>query len=259
MTHPPGPASGSEPDSPRLRVGLIGLGAIGDQVAQGVATSLGGDAQLVGILVRQRGAHHNALAPVFTDLAAFLSTGPQVVLEAAGPAALAAYAEPVLASAAALIAASGSALLDVELRTRIEAACRRHHTRVYLPSGALGGLDALAAAALGDLDEVTLRVVQPGEDERVIFRGDALQAAARFPESMNVAAVTAFVANCAVNVEFSQQSLDRGREIELRAEGSFGDLLVRLHPRSESHRLSHIVALSLLASLRRLQQPIVFG
>lgn len=101
-------------------------------------------------------------APVFTELAAFLATSPEVVLEAAGPAALADYAEPIVASGASLIAASGSALGDLALRARLEAACMRYGARIYLPAGAVGGLDALAAAAVGGLEDVRLRIVEPG-------------------------------------------------------------------------------------------------
>ena len=135
----------------------------------------------------------------------------------------------------------------------------RHGTRIYLPAGAVGGLDALAAAAAGGLEDVSLRIVEPGDDERLIFRGDALEGVRQFPSRLNSAAAVTFVANRDVRVELSQQPAERGREIELTARGAFGDLLVRMHPTPRPDRLSHIVALSLLASLRRLHQPIVVG
>lgn len=198
-------------------------------------------------------------APVFTELDAFLATGPEVVLEAAGPVAFAAYAERIVTGGASLIAAGGSALADPTLRARLEAACVRHGTRIYLPAGAVGGLDALAAAAAGGLEDVSLRIVEPGDDERLIFRGDALEAVRQFPSRLNTAAAVTFVASRDVRVELSQQPAERGREIELTARGAFGDLLVRMHPTPHADRLCHIVALSLLASLRRLHQPIVVG
>jgi aspartate dehydrogenase len=241
-----------------VRVGLIGLGAIGLQVAQGIQAGVAGDTELVGVLVENHRTRH-VQAPVFTELGAFLASGPQVVLEAAGPAAFAAYAEAIVESGAALIAASGSALVDLTLRGRLEAACLRHGTRIYLPAGAVGGLDALGAAAVGGLDDVRLRIVEPGDAERVIFRGAAVEGIRQFPSRLNSAAAVTFVASRDVQLELAQRPAEGGREIELTARGAFGDFLVRMRPTPNHNRLSHIVALSLLACLRRLQQPIVVG
>jgi aspartate dehydrogenase len=238
-----------------VRVGLIGLGAIGLQVALGIDAGVVGGAQLVGVLVRQA-RPGQARAPVLTELDAFLATGPEVVLEAAGPAAFAACAEPIVSSGASLIAASGSALGDLALRARLEAACTRYGTRIYLPAGAVGGLDALAAAAVGGLEDVDLRIVESGDDDRLIFRGVGLDGVHQFPSRLNCAAAVAFVAERDVRLALSS---GRERKIELSARGAFGDLLVRIHPTPNPDRLSHIVALSLLAALRRLQQPIVVG
>ena len=238
-------------------VGLIGFGAIGHQVAQGIASGAAGDTRLVGILVR-KAQERMSTVPVFTDLAAFLATRPQVVLEAAGPVALAGYAEPILSSGAVLIAASAGALLDPALRTRLETVCRQHRSRLYVPAGALGGLDALAAAAVGGLDEVTLRIVEPGDAEQVIFCGDALDGAQRFPARLNVAVAASLAAAGGVQVELSQQRVDQ-RAIELTARGAFGDMRIQLNLRPAPNRVSHIVALSLLSTLKRLQQPLVVG
>jgi aspartate dehydrogenase len=241
-----------------VRVGLIGLGAIGKQVARGIEAGIAGDVELVGALVRQVRVREVS-APVFTQFAAFLAAAPEVVIEAAGPVALAAYAEQIVTSGRSLIAASGSALADLTLRARLEAACLRHGTRIYLPAGAVGGLDALAAGAVGGLDDVSLRIVEPGDDDRLIFCGDALEAVRQFPSRLNCAAAVTDVARRNVRLELAQRPASQGREIELTARGAFGDLVVRLHPARHSDRLDHIVALSLLAALRRLQQPILVG
>jgi aspartate dehydrogenase len=134
-----------------------------------------------------------------------------------------------------------------------------HGSRIYLPAGAVGGLDALAAAAGGGLDDVSLRIVEPGDQERVVYRGDAAEAVRQFPSRLNCAAAVSFVAGCDVRLELSQQPAGRGREIELSARGAFGDLRVRINPKPHPDKLSHIVALSLLATLRRLHQPIIVG
>jgi aspartate dehydrogenase len=241
-----------------LRVGLIGFGAIGSQVAAGIAAGVGGNVELVGVLVRHR-SRETAVAAISTDIADFLAMGPRVVVETAGPAAFGAYAEAILETGASLISVSGSALLDVDLKARVEAICLQHGSRVYLPAGALAGLDTVAAAALSDLGEVRLRILQPGPEPGIVFHGSAVEGAHRFPNGLNIAALIAMVAQREVQLDVIEVSADHDREIELTASGGFGDLSVRLRPRPHPDRLSHIVALSLLASLRRLQQPIVLG
>jgi predicted dinucleotide-utilizing enzyme len=70
---------------------------------------------------------------------------------------------------------------------------------------------------------------------------------------LNVAALTALAANHAVDLEL-RQSPD-GRQLELSAQGVFGEFSFRINPQPRPH----IVALSLLATLRRLTAPITFA
>ena len=269
-----------------LRVGLIGLGAIGRQVADGIATGRAGEVELCGILTRRPhtapstslrirespSAHAETLTgaasrtpprsvtPMLTDFASFLALRPAIVVEAASPEAVTAYAEPVLQTGASLIVSSASALTDATLRSRLVAACRVSGARVYVPAGALVGLDALAAAAVGGLDAASLRVVETGDGSgpQHVFRGSALEAAKAFPDRLNIAATVALAVGGDVSVSL-EQSLADVRTIELSARGPFGELSTRLRPQVRADQLSHIVALSLLATLLRLQQPIWIG
>jgi aspartate dehydrogenase len=269
-----------------LRVGLIGLGAVGRQVAEGITTGRAGEVELCAILTRRphmapstfrRGGEpqpvrtewrtgeascgrQSSVTPRLTDFGAFLSFRPAVVVEAASAEAVATYAEPILQVGASLIVASSSALVDTSLRSRLAAACRANGARVYVPAGALGGLDALAAAAVAGLAAATLRVVEPGVGSRRqhIFHGPALEAATAFPDRLNIAATAALATGADVTVSL-EQSVGEVRIIELRARGPFGELFTQLRPEVRADQLSHIVALSLLATLRRLQEPFWIG
>jgi aspartate dehydrogenase len=169
-------------------------------------------------------------------------------VEAASPEAVTAHAEAIVNAGVSLVLASGSALMDPDLRRRVEDACRRNGSRVYVTSGALVGLDTLYAAA-GRFDRISLTVVEPGA-ELLVFAGDAAQAIEKFPKRLNVAAAATLAADHPVEVQLRQ---GQQRQIELTATGAAGNFSVRIHPTPLS------VALSLLATLRRLQQPIVFG
>jgi aspartate dehydrogenase len=214
------------------------------------------DGELVGVLVRRNAAREGAL-PVYTDLGAFLRVRPEVVLEAAGPAAFALHAEAIVATGATLISVSASALMDAQFRDRLESLCAQHGTRVYFPSGALGGLDALGAAAVGELTGVALTVTEPGDPARQMFSGVAVDGVREYPSRLNVAALTALLAARSVQLEFDQQS--NTHALTLAAHGAFGDFACTLRPRPQADRLSHIVALSLLATLRQLRAPLTFA
>jgi len=242
-----------------LRVGLLGLGTIGRQVADGILAGRAGDVELCAVLTRRQRDQSEVAAPLMSELAAFLSTAPRVVLEAASAEAVTAYAEPILASGVDLVVVSTAGLVDADLRTRLETVCQHSGARLYVAAGALAGVDALAAAAVGGLDEVALRVVEPGVERGDVYVGSALAGASQFPGRLNVAVTAALVARADVPVTLVEEPGEGRHEIELTARGVFGEFCARMHPRPRVDQLSHIVALSLLATLRRLQQPLQIG
>ena len=231
-----------------MRVGLLGLGAIGQQVADGLGAP---DFEVVAVMTRQPRVHPVAV----TDANAFLAARPDVVVEAASASAVSAYGESILAAGVDLVVASSAALVDSALRARLEAACRVSGARVYVPAGALCGVDALAAAAVGGLEGVSLRVVEPGGGHAV-FDGSAVEGAHRFPSRLNVAATSALAIGADLPVILIGGAR---REITLTAQGAFGEFTASMWPEPRKEQLSHIVALSVLATLRRLGQPLQIG
>jgi len=238
-----------------MRLGLIGFGAIGQQIALGLSPA---DGELVGIVVRHADRPRPAApAPLLADLEALLLHRPELIIEAAGPEAFAEYAEAIVSRGISLISVSASALLDNGLRARLENACALNSSRVYFASGALGGLDALGSAARGGLDTATLRVVEPADEPAALFSGDAFEGIARFPQRLNFAGLAARLADRPLQLEFSRAPGER--RLALCARGPFGDFSVTVQPRPRADALSHIVALSVLATLRNRTKPIAIA
>src|SRR5690606_37631703 len=92
---------------------------------------------------------------------AMLAKKPEVVIEAASHDAVREYGAPLLKKGVALIVLSGGALCDDELRGQLERAAAKSGALLSVPSGGIGGLDALKAACVAGVDEVTIAVTKP--------------------------------------------------------------------------------------------------
>ncbi|MBY4891877.1 aspartate dehydrogenase [Rhodobacteraceae bacterium N5(2021)] len=147
-------------------------------------------------------------ACVTSEIAALLTTRPDVVVECAGHGAVASFGASVLASGTDLIVASVGALADADLAASLEEAARRSGAQCVVPSGAIGGIDALGAARLSGLIDVRYTGTKPpgawagtpAEEACdlsglttpfTFFEGTAREAAQRYPKNANVAATLA--------------------------------------------------------------------
>jgi aspartate dehydrogenase len=192
-----------------LKIAIIGCGAIG----AGVLEHLAGDADLAVTQVVLPAGQHEAAVAALTRWApqARLVTGvdaearPDLVVECAGHAAIEQHILPALESGLPCLVCSVGALSQPGLAQRLERAAQQGGTQVQLLSGAIGGIDALAAARVGGLDSVVYTGRKPPQAwkgtpaeqdcdldgltcERCIFDGTAEQAAQLYPKNANVAA-----------------------------------------------------------------------
>jgi aspartate dehydrogenase len=132
--------------------------------------------------------------------------------------------------------------------------------RVHFPAGAIGGLDAIAAAANAGIDEITLTtrknpkaLGKPITEETVTFEGDAEDAARQFPREMNVAATLALtVKPTKVKVKVIVDPATTRNTHEINVKWRYGDMTLRFanmpHPDNP-----HTSALAAWAAIRLLQ------
>jgi aspartate dehydrogenase len=265
-----------------LRVGLIGFGAIGRRLAEAIVAGEAGRCTLAGILVRSPekvpGDVRGRLpCSVTNDAADFLATAMDLVVEVAGHDALKAYAEDVLRRGKDLLAISVGAFADAAFQERVWRAAHDHGRRLYLATGAIAGLDAIASGAVGGLESVTHSVrkpprglLPPDEAERVqaegepveLYAGPAREAALRFPENVNVAAAISLAGlgldKTVVRV-VADPTVERNTH-EIVASGAFGDLKIVLRNiPSENPKTGRLTAMSMIKALRNLTAPVVVG
>lgn len=265
-----------------IRVGLIGYGTAGRDVAEAILAGQAGNSYLVGVLVRDA-AKYDApeLAGCLTDNeATFFASRPDVVVETAGHEAVRRYAETVLARGSDFMVVSVGALCDPALLNGVTATARQQGRRLIVPSAAIAGLDRIAAAAQGPLERVTLTTRKPVKAWRgtfaeevvdldkvdkptMIFEGNARESSRVFPESVNVSAALSLagVGFEATAVRVLVDPTIEKNVHEVSAQGLFGEVRIEVQntPSPTNPKTGYIVAMSVARALKNLTAPLVIG
>lgn len=147
--------------------------------------------------------------------------------------------------------------------------------RLYCPSGAIAGVDALLAAQVEGLRRVRLVTTKPpqalkgapffkrhkfpvfryGETRKLVFRGSALQASRAFPQNINVAGILSLAGLGPKKTEV-EIWVTRSAEVnthEVIIEGDFGEIKTRTQnfPAPQNPKTSYLAILSAIATLRK--------
>ncbi|MEZ5812832.1 MAG: aspartate dehydrogenase [Rhizobiaceae bacterium] len=202
-----------------MRLGLIGFGNIATGLLA-LMRDTGLGLQSLTVLTRPERAG-DALARIAAELsdltgdvavvtatAELLSSGPDLVVECAGHQAVSDHVPAILEAGVDTIVVSIGALADERLYERLRRAAIAGGSRIVLPSGAIGGIDFLAAMSAADGLAVTYRGIKPPRawagtaaekaldldalcEPATFFSGSAGQAARTYPKNANVAATLA--------------------------------------------------------------------
>lgn len=248
---------------------LIGFGAIGSAVFEKMSSH-------EGIRISHVVVSEHQLEPVQQRLGARARAVTQVpasstlVLECAGHSALEQHVLPALARGTECAILSIGALAADDLPVRLEAAARQGGTRLHLLSGAIGGVDAIAAARLAGLDEVIYTGRKPPlgwknspaeqqvdldalQQPAVILDASAREAARLYPKNANVAA-TLSLAGVGLDKTRVRLIADPGvrenvHEVEVR--GAFGEMKITMRgkPLADNPKTSALTVLSALRFL----------
>jgi aspartate dehydrogenase len=238
-------------------VGLIGCGAIGTLIAEAVERKIVVCDEL--ILYDRDETKADKLksslhfpAIIVGSLEEMLKLKPKVIVEAASQQAAREYVERVASAGIDLIVMSTGALLDLNVQS----------SKVHVPSGAIGGLDALSSAALAGIDEVVLtsrknpRALDLNNKEaKVVYEGTAEEAARLYPREMNVAATLALTVKPAkVKVQVVSDPAVQRNTHEFQVKWRFGEMFLRFanDPHPENPRTSALAAWSAIRLLQKL-------
>jgi aspartate dehydrogenase len=239
-----------------MRIALIGTGNIAGALRRAL------DARgLEPVAALCRGDATAAWADLAVrDLDALCAADPDLVVECAGHAAVAAFVPSLLERGIDCVVASSGALADAALETRLRT--RRSGGRLWIPAGALAGIDAIAAASRDTLARVALVSTKPPRGwgteaaaRTILFQGNARAAAKAWPKNANVAATLALagIGFDATEVTLVADPAARGNTHRIEAEGAFGQLRIEIEGAvsADNPRTSHLTALSILRAIEQ--------
>ena len=270
-----------------MRVGIIGGGTIARLFIEHIRRGDLGRARVVAIAGRSERSRGKALAksvriPFVTDLKGLLAKKPDVVVEAASHEAVREYGESLLKRGVALIVLSCGALCDDALRKRLERAAASSGALLAVPSGGIGGLDALKAACVAGVDEVVIAVTKPPaawkgiayveklgvnldglREPRVLFEGSARAGVPLFPANVNIAAVLSMA-----GIGFDKTRLKVVADPALKhnthfieVKGRTGNISIKLEnvPAPDNPKTAWLACYSALAALKAVKSPVRYG
>lgn len=206
----------------------------------------------------------------------------QIVIEAASQEAVKQYAIKALLKNKDFMVMSAGALLDELLLNKILEAARNSNRKVYVPSGAIVGLDNVKSAAIGRIEEITLTTRKPPisfegapyvekskinlssiKEPHILYEGTAREAVKLFPQNVNVAASLSLagVGPDRTKVRIIVDPSIKHIVHEINVRGDFGEIYTKTinKPFPNNPRTSYIAALSAIATLRKISGSIIVG
>jgi len=263
------------------RVAIAGLGAIGRVLARKLADGLPG----LALACAATGNHAKAKDWLDAQGIACPLMQPEsfpahadLAVECAPASLLERICRPMLAAGKQVMVLSAGALLP---RPELIELAKASGGQIIVPTGALLGLDVVTAAAEGQIRSVRMITRKPPRGLRgapyleangisveglnaakQVFCGNAREAAAGFPENVNVAAALSLAGigpeRTMVEI-WADPQIDRNcHTIEVDSDAARFSLAIENVP-SENPKTGRITALSVVAALRKLHAPLRIG
>lgn len=263
-----------------MRVTLIGTGTIAAQVLSQLAFHT--DVQVTAVVRPARPREAAGAAPTWGGVPVLEAVPHQetdLVVEMASDTAITQHVVPALNRGIPCLICSVGALAAPHVLAQVLAAARSGGTFAQLITGAVGAIDALAAAAIGGLHKVHYTGRKPplawlgtpaAENwpladlacATVVFQGDARDASLGFPKNANVAST---VALAGIGFDQTEVTLIADPAVDCNvhhivASGAFGRLEFTCHntPSPDNPRTSGVVAYSVTRAILNQISPLRF-
>lgn len=268
----------------KLRIGIVGCGAIGSSLAKAIISDFSDKAELISLYDIDMQRAYNLSSNLDKKLAALnledLINKVDLVIEATRADTAFETVKKVISFSKDIMIMSVGGIVQhyKELRAQAE----ERGVRIFIPSGAICGIDGLKASGCSKINKVILTTKKPPKaflgvpyvlknkihlenivKDTVIFEGNALQATMAFPQNINVAATLSLAGigpeNTLVRIVASVDTKSNVHEIEIDSDA--GRITVRsenvVHP--DNPKTSYLAVLSAIATLKQILDPVKIG
>jgi len=269
-----------------LRIGIIGCGAIGTSLARIIVKDFSSQARLTAVYDQDAG-RASAVAKkivnnrliVVKNLTSAIARCDLVIESASAKCSFDVASAALSAGKDILVMSVGGVAGRFGALTKLAA---KHGAGIYIPSGAICGIDALKAARIGRIRSVTLTTRKPPHSFRsvpyiaakkidldairkdtVLFSGTAEQAMKHFPQNINVAGILSLAGigprKTRVCIVASPEAKRNSHEIVI--ESTAGTIFTRtenvIHP--DNPKTSYLAVLSAAGLIRQILDPAHIG
>ena len=267
----------------KKNISIIGCGAIGSELALSVDRMMIENVTISSLLdikhenaeiLKSKLSNNNPV--IFNDFSEYIKSDNfkdvDIVVEAASQNALTSYLNSIISLKKDALVMSIGAFANPEFFSQIIKNVEKNDINLYLPSGAIAGIDAIKSVR-SSISYVTITTtknpnslkdspffkktnltIDSIKKRTLIFEGSAIEAVQNFPANVNVAALLGLagigIEKTKVNV-IADPSL-RINKHEIKVIGKFGELIVRVKnvPSPTNPKTSYLAILSVIESLR---------
>ena len=260
------------------RIGLLGCGAIGTQIAIAIdsgkipatLTHVYDDSKEASVILVEKLKNK----PEIVENPHLLSSHPvNIVVEAASQDAVRDVGLSILQNKRDLMIMSVGALLDESIYEILSDACRDFKKTIFLPSGAIAGLDGIKSIK-DELESVSITTTKHPRSLKgakffenskisldsinsptVIFEGSAKEAVSLFPANINVAALLSLsgIGSEKTGVKIVADPNTDKNTHHIEAFGKFGKMTFTIEnfPDPENPKTSRLAILSAIETLKK--------
>lgn len=259
-----------------IKVGVAGIGAIGRAVCRALLSEAGIEGYVLHRISDVKSVADIPVANVDFDA---LASECDLIVECLPAGQVPALADAAFAHGRDLVLISSAALL---LYPEIIDKQKGTGSRIYVPSGALAGLDGVKAMREMGIARALIASVKPPKgfegapyiieqsidlnaitEKTLIFSGNALEASKAFPANVNVAATLSLagIGPKDTQVEVWADPAAKGNTHEITVSTRFSTLNARIEnmPDPANPKSSVLAAQSIVAMLRDMSRAIVIG
>ncbi|MGM8212162.1 aspartate dehydrogenase [Virgibacillus sp. W0430] len=258
-----------------MKVGIIGAGAIATYLMENLSVEKQSNIKVTSVYVRDidkyKHLENTYGVNLYTELTEFLHADVDIIVEAANIEAAQSLLPKVVEKKDVVLISIG-VLSDHLFLQRLHTLAEQNNRYIYLPSGAIGGLDLLQNAYISEaISEVSLTtrkpahtlVREPVESSKVVFEGKASDAIKQFPKNINVSIVLALagLGMDKTNVTIIADPMIENNIHTIEMNGAFGNatFTVTNNPLPENPKTSYLAAMSIRGTLQRLSDRIKIG